>query len=163
MRSLFVLFCEAFCLFGYEFGIVEVVNAHGVAHFSEGFGSYAACFFCASAENVVDSGDVLLVLFASLADGFESVVEYVVEELLACAVTESSVCVVSFEFVEIFVFWQELFEVGVEAEGVEVCEYGVAFEVSGLFDVDVFGVSVHGVDLFLEFLRSVREVDAVAE
>ena len=140
-------------MFGYEFGIVEVVNAHGVAHFSEGFGSYAACFFCASAEYVVDSGDVLLVLFASLADGFESVVEYVVEELLACAVTESSACVVSFEFVE----------VGVEAEGVEVCEYGVAFKVSRLFDVDVFGVSVHGVDLFLEFLRSVREVDAVAE
>ena len=55
------LFCfEACGLLGNEFGVVEIVDLHGVAHFVHGASSHFTRLFGAFFENVVDGGNVLL-------------------------------------------------------------------------------------------------------
>ena len=176
MRTLALLLRIAFGLLGDEFLVLEVVDAHGVAHFGQGLRAYAACFLGAAFEDFVDGGNILLVLLAALADGFKAVVEHVEEELLARAVAQAAALVVGLHFIQILVVRQELLEIAVLAEGIEIDEYGVlvfvflalgigidAAEVAGVFNIQVERVGKHTVDLLLEFLGRVGQVDAVAQ
>ena len=160
---LFVLFSKALCLFCDEFCVVKIVDAHGVPYFFKSLCAYTACLLCAFLEDFVYARNVFLVFFASLSYRLKTVVEHVIEKLLACAVAKTSLCVMCFQLIEIFIFWKEFLKVRVKAECVEISEDCVAFEVTRLFDMDVLWVSVHGVDLLLQFFRRVGEVDAVAE
>ena len=85
-RLLFRSCLETFCLFGNEFGVIEVVDLHGAAYFVKGLCCHGACIFCTAAQDVVYGRDVLFPFCTALADGFEACVENIIEEFLAGAV-----------------------------------------------------------------------------
>ena len=99
----------------------------------------------------------------ALAHGLEELVEHLVEELLALHVAESSTTIVVLELVEVLVFRPVLCEVGIGGEGIEIGEHGIAFDVSGVADVEVCGVGIHGAYLLPYLVGGVGEIDAVAE
>ena len=146
-----------------EGAVVEVVDLHGPTHFVH---SLAGCFarhFAAFSEYLIDGRYVFLVLGAPLSDGFECFLQYCHEEFLALHVAESASCVVVFHFLECGVVGSQACHLFVGCEGVEVGEYGVPLEVSGVVDLEVRGVRVHGFHFSVDLVGRVAEVDAVAE
>lgn len=95
-RDLFVLFVETFLLLCDKFLVVKVVDAHGMAHLGKGLCTNFACLLRSATQHFVDLSDVAFQFLAACADGFKTVIEDIVEELLACAVTKTATCVVAF-------------------------------------------------------------------
>ena len=67
------------------------------------------------------------------------------------------------EFIEVGIFRPEKAEMLVPAECIEVCEYGVSFDMPRVADIDVQRIRVHRQHLLVHLISSLREIDAVAE
>ena len=100
--------------------IVKVINAHGMAYFFYGLGSDFAGFFCAFAQDVVNTWNVLFILLAALTHGLKTIVEYVEEEFLACTVAKASAGIVVFQLLQILVLGKEFPEVIINAKGIQI-------------------------------------------
>ena len=157
------LLLEATGLLFDEGAVVEVVDLHGPTHFIHGLAGFFACHFAALAEYLIDGGNVLLVLCATLAYGFECLLQHFHEEFLALDITEAATGVVVFHLLKCGVVACDASHLFVGREGVEVGEDGVALEVSGVADLQVERVGVHGLDFLVDLVGRVAEVDAVAE
>ena len=68
-----------------------------------------------------------------------------------------------FQFVQIRIFGQIKAEVFRTAKGIQVSEYGVAFQFSGVLHTQVVGVGIHALHLLLHLVGRVRKIDTVAE
>ena len=49
------------------------------------------------------------------------------------------------------------------AEGIQIGEDTVAFDLTGIFDTHMVGVGIHGHNLFLYYIGRVAQIDAVAQ
>ena len=157
------LLAELLCLLLNERSVVEVVDLHCAAHLVHCLSGSLARSLRTLAQDVVDFGDILLVLGATLADRLEHLVEHVVEELLRCAVADTATHVVVLQLLECLVLGPELGEVVGRAERLKVCEHGVAFEVARLVHAHARCTVRHLLHLLPHLSSRVREVDAVAE
>jgi len=86
-REQTVLLLEAACLFLDEGAVVEVVDFHGATHLVHCLAGGFASYFATLAQYLIDGGNVLLVLGATLTDGFEHFLQHGHEEFLALHVT----------------------------------------------------------------------------
>ena len=86
-----------------------------------------------------------------------------VEELLHFHIAQTATLVVGFQFVQIRIFGQIKAEVFRTAESIQVSEYGVAFQFSGVLHTQVVGVGIHALHFLLHFVGGVREINTVAE
>ena len=154
---------EAGSLFGGEGSIIEIVEAHGAAYFRHGLRSCLAGGLGTTAEDVDDGRDILCKLGATLTDGLEGLLQDGGEELLHLHVAETAATVVVLEGVEVLVVGQVAAKVLGAAEGIEVGEDRVAFDLTRVADAQMVGVGEHGLDFLLDLVGRVLEVDAVAE
>ena len=150
-------------LFFNECGVVEIVDLHGAAHVVERGCCYGAGIGAALLQHVVDGGNVLRKFLAALADRFEEFLHDIGEETLHLHVAQTAALVVCLEFVEVGIVGQIALKVLGAAEGIEIGEHRVAFEVPGVTYVDMRRVGIHRHDALLHRVGIVGEIDAVAE
>ena len=137
---------------GDELGVVEVVDLHGCTNFVESLGCLGASNFATLAEDFIYLRDVLLVVRSLLTHRLEEVLHDVEEELLACAVSETSTTVMILHLVEVLILRKELLEVAVLTECIKICKHHIALNVTWISDLEVLWVSVHAVYLLLDLL-----------
>ena len=93
----------------------------------------------------------------------KSLVENIVEELLACAVANTTTHIVLLQFIESLVFGPELGKVVGCAECLKVCEYGIALKIAGLVHTHTRCSVRHLLHLLPYIGSRIAEVDTVAE
>ena len=146
-----------------KIAVFEVVDLHRATHLAERFGGGRLGTGATRLQDLVDLLGAALPIGASLADRRELRLHDVAEKLLDLDVAEPAAAVMLFQRFEILVFREELREMLVPRECVEVDEHRVPLGVTGILAAQVRRVGEHRHDLGLDFLRRIREVDAVAE
>ena len=126
-------------------------------------GGHLAGFLRTLLQDTVNLGDVLFELVATLADGFQAVVQHLHQELLALHVAQSAPAVVVLHLVQVLIVGPEIGKVVVGSEGIQIGEHHVAFHVSGVFHLQVGRVGIGRLHLFLHLFLRVAQVDAVAQ
>ena len=143
--------------------VIEIVYLHGTAYLVHCGGSGFAGNFATLLQNVINGRDVLLVLRSALTDGFKCVVQYAHEQLFALHVAKSATSVVFLHLCKAVVVGTVGFHLLISTEGIEVCEDGVALQMSGVAYLQVCGVGVHGFYLTANLVSGVAQVNAVSE
>ena len=67
------------------------------------------------------------------------------------------------QLIQVRILRQILRKMPVRTECIQIGKYGIAFELSRIFDPDMIRVREHGHDLLLHIRLALREIDAVAE
>ena len=68
-----------------------------------------------------------------------------------------------FQFIQIRIIRQIAFEVFRTAESIQVCKYGITFNLARILYAEVSRIGIHTHDFLLNFFRFFRQVDTVAE
>ena len=146
-----------------ELGVIEIIDLHRFAYVSKSLCRFRTCHLGSLAEDLIYLRYILLILLPSLAHRLEELLHYIEEELLASAVSKAATTIMSLHFIKIGIFRKIFREMLRSAECIEICEYDIALDVSGIGDLEMFRVSEHAVDLLLYFLGSIRQINAVAK
>ena len=93
----------------------------------------------------------------------KSLVEHIIEELLACAVANTTTHIVLLEFVEGLIFGPELGEIVGCTERFKICEYGVALKISGFIHAHTRRSVRHLLHLLPYVGSRIAEINTVAE
>ena len=86
-----------------------------------------------SLEDVIDGGNILFEFPAAIADRFQFVLQDVVQELFDLHVAEASTGIVGLHFFDVLIVREVALEMFGAAESVQIDEYGVILDLTGVF------------------------------
>ena len=104
-----------------------------------------------------------LPVFPALPDRPQLRLKHIVQELLYLDIAQPAARIVRLELVQILIIRKELLKMLRTAERIQIDEYRIAVYLSRILHTQVVRVGKHRHDFFLDLIRLIRKVNAVAE
>ena len=114
--------------------ILKVVDTHCTLHLSQSLRCHFTCLITAFFQDIINCGNILLQFFSSEVDKILSILHNIIQELLHLHISQTASGIVCFQFVQICIIRQISLKMFLPAESIQISEYGVAFQVSGVAD-----------------------------
>ena len=157
---LFLIFLRVLCN---EFGIVEIIDLHSLAHICKSLRCLGTSSLATLLQDLIHERNILLILSTSLTHWLKEILHDVEEELLACAVPETTPAIMILHRIEILILRKELCKMLRLTESVEICEYNIALHMTRISDLKMLRIRIHAVDLLLDLFRCIGKIDTVAQ
>ena len=106
--------------------IVKVVDLHSRTYIMKCLSSFCLSNFTSFFEDIIYIIEMLFPMFTSFADWRKLCLEYFVQEFLNFNITQTATCIVSFQFIQVLIFWQEFCEIFRFAESIQIDSYRVS-------------------------------------
>ena len=114
-------------------------------------------------QNLNDFFRMLLVVRSLFPDRGQELVQHVEQEFFYLYISQAASGVVFLQLVQVLVFRQVLFKILITAEGIQVLEHGVAFQMTRVADLQVSRIGVHSHDLLFQHVLRIRQVDGISQ
>ena len=147
----------------YKFTILKIVDFHCTAYIGKSIGSNGTGVVASLLQESIYLGDFSLPLFAACAYGSKFLFEDGNEESLNLDITKTTTTVMSFQFIKVRIFGKIFLKMFGTAEGIEIGENGIAFNLTRILHAEVVRVGVHSHNVLTELLGCVGQIYAVSE